>query len=261
MDSNAFSGTVALVTGAAGGIGAAVARRLSRAGARVAAMDLDKDGLLELEQSTPEGHGAVTAFVTDTTDAAAVESVVEEVERDFGPLAHLVNCAGVLRPVDALSLTEEDWDRTFAVNAGGVFRVSTAVARRMAGREQGSIVTVTSNAAHVPRMHMAAYGASKAAAAAFTKNLGLELAGRGVRCNVVAPGSTDTGMLRSLWHDDSGPSGTLHGVPQEYRVGIPLGRIGRPENVADAVEFLLSDKASHITMHEMCVDGGAALGC
>ncbi|WP_181763910.1 2,3-dihydro-2,3-dihydroxybenzoate dehydrogenase [Streptomyces albidus (ex Kaewkla and Franco 2022)] len=261
MGSNAFSGAVALVTGAAGGIGAAVTRRLSEAGADVAAVDVSKQGLHDLEHGATSEHGSVTGFVADLGDSAAVEAVVDDAERTLGPLSFLVNCAGVLRATEALSLSEEDWEQTFTVNVGGVFRVSTAVARRMVDRGRGSIVTVTSNAGQVPRMHMSAYGASKAAAGAFTKTLGLELAGRGVRCNVVAPGSTDTAMLRSLWKDGSGPSGTLQGDPEAYRVGIPLGRLAQPQNIADAVEFLLSDKASHITMHEMCVDGGAALGC
>jgi 2,3-dihydro-2,3-dihydroxybenzoate dehydrogenase len=107
---------------------------------------------------------------------------------------------------------------------------------------------------------MAAYGASKAAAASFTKTLALELAGRGVRCNVVEPGSTDTPMLRSMWHDEQGPQRTLAGNPQEFRLGIPLGKLAQPSDIADAVIFLLSDMAGHITMHELCVDGGAALG-
>jgi 2,3-dihydro-2,3-dihydroxybenzoate dehydrogenase len=109
-------------------------------------------------------------------------------------------------------------------------------------------------------MHMAAYCASKAASALFTKCLGLELAEFGVRCNVVSPGSTDTPMLHSMWTDDSGADATLDGSLSAYRVGIPLGKLARPEDVAHAVAFLASDAAGHITMHDLCVDGGAALG-
>ncbi|WP_432094994.1 2,3-dihydro-2,3-dihydroxybenzoate dehydrogenase [Streptomyces sp. bgisy100] len=260
MGTEDFSGKVALVSGAAGGIGEAVVLALAEAGASVAAVDLDAEALRALERKAGGERTSVTGFVADVGSAEQVGTVVPEVERRLGPIDQLVNCAGVLRAGSALSLTEEDWEHTFSVNAGGVFRLSTAVARRMAGRERGAIVTVASNAAQVPRMHMSAYAASKAAAVAFTKNLGLELAGHGVRCNVVAPGSTDTAMLRSLWHDESGPRGSLDGVPEEYRVGIPLGRFARPSDVAHAVCFLLSDRASHITLHDLVVDGGAALG-
>jgi 2,3-dihydro-2,3-dihydroxybenzoate dehydrogenase len=107
---------------------------------------------------------------------------------------------------------------------------------------------------------MAAYSASKAAATMFTKSLGLEVAKYGIRCKLVAPGSTDTPMLSSMWHDESGPQGTIAGRPDAYRVGIPLGKLAKPADIAEAVVFLLSDRAAHITLHTLTVDGGAALG-
>jgi 2,3-dihydro-2,3-dihydroxybenzoate dehydrogenase len=261
LKANEHADKVALVTGATGGIGQAVVYALAESGASVAAVDLDPAALDELER-TATGKGlAVTGYPADVTSAAQVEAVVAAVEEQLGPIEHLVNSAGVLHAAPALSLTEEDWEHTFAVNTAGVFRVSSAVARRMVRREsQGAIVTVASNAAGVPRVQMAAYGASKAAAMAFTKNLGLELAEHGIRCNVVCPGSTDTPMLRSLWEDESGPAHSLKGVLSEYRVGIPLGKFASPDDIADAVGFLLSDRAAHITMHDLQVDGGAALG-
>ncbi|WBB81905.1 2,3-dihydro-2,3-dihydroxybenzoate dehydrogenase [Micromonospora sp. WMMD882] len=255
-----FAGRVAVVTGAAGGIGAAVVRALADAGATVAALDLHKPGLVEVERVAAGRGLPVTGFVTDVSDRAQVRSTVVDVERQLGPVDLLVNGAGVLRAAPTLDLTERDWSETLAVNVGGVVNVSSEVAARMVGRGRGAIVTIASNAAGVPRMQMGAYGAAKAAAVAFTKNLGLELAGAGVRCNVVAPGSTDTPMLRSLWRDESGPTNSLAGVLAEYRVGIPLGRFADPSDVADAVLFLLSDRARHITMHDLYVDGGAALG-
>lgn len=121
-------------------------------------------------------------------------------------------------------------------------------------------MTVASNAARTPRAEMAAYAASKAAASQLTKSLGIELAPHGIRCNVVAPGSTETPMLSSMWHDESGREATVRGRPEAYRLGIPLGRIAQPENISDAVLFLLSDEASHITLHDLTVDGGATLG-
>ncbi|MET9293275.1 2,3-dihydro-2,3-dihydroxybenzoate dehydrogenase [Streptomyces sp. NPDC003077] len=253
-------GTTALVTGGAGGIGAAVVRKLAAQGMTVAATDTDAEALTPLIKEVRENGGTAHAYTVDVSDSAAVNATVDQVERATGPIEHLVNVAGVLRTGSALTLSDEDWAATFAVNTDGVFHVSRAVGRRMAGRRRGAIVTVTSNAASVPRTQMAAYGASKAAATMFTKTLGLELAQYGVRCNIVAPGSTNTRMLRSMWADAHGPRATLDGSLSSYRVGIPLRRLAQPEDVAEAVAFLLSGAAAHITMHDLYVDGGAALG-
>ncbi len=256
MSETSFAEKVAIVTGATGGIGRAIVLGLARKGVSVVAADIE---------SRPDGPGAdatpnVFGRPCDVRDPGQVADLVAETEARIGPVGYLVNCAGVLRPAAALETTADDWEQTFSVNAAGVFHMSSAVARRMVTRRRGAIVTVASNAAHVPRMRMAAYCASKAAAVAYTKSLGLELAEAGIRCNVVAPGSTDTGMLRSLWHDETGPAGSLDGSLAEYRVGIPLRRFAEPDDIAHAVAFLLSDQARHITMHELLVDGGASLG-
>ncbi|MFI1796284.1 2,3-dihydro-2,3-dihydroxybenzoate dehydrogenase [Streptomyces sp. NPDC020379] len=258
MQQAELSGRVALVTGAGQGIGEAVTRALVAQGARVAALDRTPDGIRRLEAEF--GAATVTAHTADVSDSAAVEAVVDEAERTMGPLAILVNVAGVLRASPVVGITDEIWERTFAVNSTGVFVASRAVARRMAGRRAGCIVTVGSNAAGVPRTGMAAYAASKAAATMFTKCLGLELARSGVRCNVVSPGSTDTAMQRDLWTDDASSRRVVEGDPESYRVGIPLGRVAEPADIAEAVTFLVSDRARHITMHDLYVDGGATLG-
>ena len=109
-------------------------------------------------------------------------------------------------------------------------------------------------------MQMAAYAASKAASTMFTKCLGLELAQHNIRCNVVSPGSTDTAMQRALWADENGAQAVIAGSPETFRVGIPLRRIASPEDVAEAVSFLVSERARHITLHDLYVDGGATLG-
>jgi 2,3-dihydro-2,3-dihydroxybenzoate dehydrogenase len=251
---------VALVTGAAGGIGAAVARALGERGALVAAVDRHLPRLQETVAKLAADGLRVEAFRADVTNRAEVESTVAGVEDRLGPLDFLVNAAGVLRLGEARNLTDDDWTATFAVNTNGVFLMSRAVVNRMVPRARGAIVTVASNAAGTPRTEMAAYAASKAAASMFTKCLGLEVAKYGIRCNLVAPGSTDTPMLSSMWHDETGRRNTIEGRLDAYRVGIPLGKLAQPADVADAVVFLLSEQASHITMHDLTVDGGAALG-
>ncbi|MFF8278048.1 2,3-dihydro-2,3-dihydroxybenzoate dehydrogenase [Streptomyces lateritius] len=251
---------IALVTGAAGGIGAAVVRALADRGVTVAAVDRDEATLKQRVAAFAAEGLPVEAFPADVTDSAQVNALVEEAERRLGPIDFLVNAAGVLRLGPVRTFTDEDWAATFAVNATGVFQVSRAVVDRMISRGSGALVTVASNAANTPRSEMAAYAASKAAASLFTKSLGLEVAQYGIRCNLVAPGSTDTPMLSSMWHDESGPKGTIEGRPEAFRVGIPLKKLALPTDIADAVVFLLSDQASHITLHDLTVDGGASLG-
>ncbi|MFC5827059.1 2,3-dihydro-2,3-dihydroxybenzoate dehydrogenase [Nonomuraea insulae] len=252
---------VALVTGAAGGIGAAIVRRLGEEGTSVAALDRDEKGLRELVGKLTADGLRVTAFPVDVGSSTQVEAVVEEVEQRLGPIGKLVNAAGVLRTGRALTLSDEDWATTFAVNVNGVFHVSRAVVGRMVPRRTGVVVTVASNAALTTRMDMSAYAASKAAATAFTKTLGLEVAAYGIRCNVVAPGSTDTPMLSALWSDpERALRSSIDGNPGMYRTGIPLGKVARPADIADAVAFLLSSQANHITLQHLTVDGGATLG-
>ncbi|MEV7611850.1 SDR family oxidoreductase [Streptomyces sp. NPDC089799] len=260
MHLSGLADRVVVVTGAAGGIGSAVCRALAGCGARVAAVDRDGAGLARLEAAAAATDGTcvpVRSYACDVTAADAAEETLPRVEEDLGPVAALVNVAGVLRCGPALACTPADWAAVMAVNATAVFLWSKAAAALMARHGRGGIVTVASNAAGIPRAGMAAYAASKAAAAAYTLSLGLETAPLGIRANVVCPGTTDTPMLGRLGPDAA--AAAVRGDPAAYRTGIPAGRVAEPGDVADAVLFLLSDQARHITLHSLYVDGGAAL--
>ena len=250
-DGHDFSGRVVLLTGAAGGIGRATAKVLEARGARLVLTDC---GLAS------NSSAQIWQRPLDVRDPQAVDALIAEVEGDFGPISHLAHLAGVMVTNDLTAMTDDEWRRLFAVNCDGVFHVCSRIGARMKQRRAGSIVIVASNAAGVPRAAgMGAYAASKAAAAMLARCLGLELAPYGVRCNIVAPGSTRTPMLTGMWHDDGAEARVIAGDPASFRTGIPLGKIGTPEDVAEAIAFLLSDKAGHITMADLYVDGGATL--
>lgn len=239
----------AIVTGAASGIGRAVARRLRDSGHRVAACDISPT-----VTDMPDG------FQLDVTDPTAVEELVAHVAEHLPPITALVNTAGILRGGELTDCRDEDWQAMLAVNTTGVLNVTRAVARRMIPRRRGAVVTVSSNAAGVPRQGIGGYAATKAAATHLTRCFGLELASHGIRCNMVAPGSTDTPMLRSMWGvDHIDPAAVAAGDPGRFRLGIPLGTVASVDDVAAAVAFLISDDAAQLTMQELYVDGGAAL--
>lgn len=251
-----LAGKLAFVTGAGRGIGAAVARELRAEGVRVVAADIEADGIEALAR---ELGPSLRAMTLDVSDGAAVEDAVAAIEQDWGPIDLGVNVAGILATGSVIETGEAAWRRVFEVNTHGVFHVARALARRMTPRGRGAMVTVGSNAASVPRHGMAAYAASKAATSMFMRCLGLELAPFGIRCNTVAPGSTLTPMQTGMWADENGAQRVIAGSPEIYKTGIPLGKLAAPEEIADAVVFLLSDRASHITMANLTVDGGAAL--
>lgn len=248
-----------LVTGAAGGIGGAVVEALLAAGGRVVACDIDPSGLAALQERSSSAGDALRLEPMDVTDAVQVEEVIARTEATWGPLHGAVHAAGILE-VDRVDATSPAaWARVMTVNATGTFLVAQALVRRMTRRGRGSLVVVGSNAGAVPRVGMGAYAASKAAAAHLVRCLALEAAPHGVRCNVVAPGSTRTPMQERFQQAPGGEARILAGSLEEFRTGIPLGRIAEPSDVAAAVLFLLSDEARHITLAELYVDGGASL--
>lgn len=258
--SNEFHGRVALVTGAAAGIGAAVAGWLAEQQCRLVVIDRDHTALQAQAEQWQAMGAEVRVCPLDLREGAALEALVAETEACWGPIELLVNVAGVLFPGDTLTLDDGAWEDTFAINTTAVFRLCRAVARVMAPRKRGCIVTVGSNAAHAPRLGMTAYAASKAATAHYMRCLALELAPLGIRCNTVSPGSTDTPMQRAFATTPEQVQGVLEGNLSRYRLGIPLGRIADPRDIAEAVGFLASDRARHITMQDLVIDGGATLG-
>lgn len=256
-----------LVTGAASGIGAAVARQLLVRGARVSAVDLDEQGLQQLRIAAVHpapakglaDHQRLWLAHLDVRDAAAVNRIVDQAQAALGPLDGLASVAGVLEMGNIIDLDDAQWAHCFDVNATGVFHVCRSVARQLQQRGSGAITVVSSNAATTPRAGMAAYAASKAAVTQFARCLGLELAPHGIRVNIVSPGSTDTAMQQAMWARGSSLSTVIQGDAVHWRLGIPLGKIATPDEIATSVLFLLSDHASHITLHDLRVDGGATL--
>lgn len=240
------------VTGAAGGIGNAVVTRLLEAGHTVSAADVSHDaGVTRVGTELP---GVLHQVGLDVSDSDEVEAVVEDAWSSVGPVDALVNGAGVIAGGPGQETSNADWDRQFAVNAFGVFALCRALGPRMADRGGGSIVTIGSNAGSVPRSRMVAYAASKAAASSVTRSFGLELGPRGVRCNVVCPGTTRTSMIDGLGSEES----LVAGQPELFKSGIPLGRIADPSDIASVVVFLTGDGSRHMTLQEVVVDGGAS---
>lgn len=255
MNLTGFQGRLAIVTGAAGGIGQAIVAALNAAGARVVATDMPE----ALEQAGVADAEDLIWRPLDVRDGAT-DALVAEAEARFGPLMLGVHAAGVLSTLPLLDSPAGEWDRVMGINAGGVFNVATAFGRAMARHGKGgSIVVVSSNAAGIPRMDMGIYAASKAAATMLTRCLGLELARHGIRCNIVAPGSTLTPMQTGMWQDENGAARVIAGDGPSFRTGIPLGKLASPEDIAASVMYLLSEQAGHVTMADIYVDGGATL--
>jgi 2,3-dihydro-2,3-dihydroxybenzoate dehydrogenase len=253
-----------MVTGAGSGIGLASARALAQAGVRVALCDVNCQAL---DQSASEiARIGVTPlrFELDVSDCAQVNAVVGDIARTCGKLDILFNAAGILRqPTNLLDMSDTLWDQHWGVNLMGTIFCAQAAAQEMIRRQYGRIINVCSIAGDLPRLNMGHYCITKAGVKMFTKCLALELASRGVTVNAIAPGPTDTPMIRGMPTNDGSHEAVhrfaVEGAPEVFRLGIPTGRLSTPEDQAAAVLFLASEAAAQITGHILYVDGMAKL--
>ncbi|TDO98907.1 2,3-dihydro-2,3-dihydroxybenzoate dehydrogenase [Marinomonas balearica] len=248
-----FTGKTIWVTGAGRGIGREVVRQFLMRGATVIGFDV------RFEHDDRNSRFAYSCILLDVSDEKSVASEVSSLIRNNEGPDVLINAAGILK-MGALEHTSlEDFKKCFDVNAGGVFLMLKNTLEYFKEKKSGCIVSVSSNAAKVPRINMAAYCASKAALSALNHTAALELAPFGVRCNLVCPGSTDTPMQRLLWTSEEAEANTIQGFPEQFKLGIPLGKIAQPSEIAQTILFFASSMSSHITMQDVVVDGGATL--
>ncbi len=254
-----FNGKLCLVTGAGQGIGLACAKSLLAQGARVIACDVTVKALLNLVQSVPEDQQLRTTLLPfDLAKAESVQSACQRLDRDKLIPEYIATCAGTLQLSSVLDLPLNELDQTLNVNLRGTLLFTQHIAKLLVKHgKKGSIVAVGSNAADTPRSKMSAYCTSKAGLHMWMQCLGLELAEYGIRCNIVSPGSTRTPMQEQMWNETYGEKETIRGNLESHRIGIPLNKIAETSDITNAIEFLLSSKSGHITMHDLRVDGGA----
>lgn len=241
-----LEGRKALVTGASGGIGGAIARALHGAGATVALSGTRKDALDAL---AGELGGRAHAIVADLSTAEGANGLVKDAEAAMGGIDILVNNAGLTRDQLLMRMKDEDWQKVLDVNLTAAFRLSRSVLRGMMKARFGRIISITSVVGAVGNPGQANYAASKAGLVGFTKSLALEVASRNITANCVAPGFVVTAMTDALTDDQ-----------RDKAIGaIPAGRFGEPGDIAAAVLFLASDEAGYVTGQSLHVNGGMAM--
>jgi NAD(P)-dependent dehydrogenase (short-subunit alcohol dehydrogenase family) len=240
---------VAIVTGAAQGLGEAIALRLGEEGAKVVAVDVNEAGAKEVAARIEKAGGQAMPYVTDIAKKANVEALANDVVAKWGKIDILVNNAGITRDAMMKNMTEEQWDAVLTVNLKAPFLLTQACSRSMVEQRYGKIVNIASRA-FLGNIGQANYSASKGGLVSLTRTSALELARFGINVNCIAPGPMDTPMVRTIPQD----------VFERMLKSIPLGRIGKPLDIANTVLFLVSDEASFITGQTIFVCGGRSIG-
>jgi len=244
-----------IVTGGGGGIGGATARRFAAEGAKVAVFDMNLAAAEKVAAAIREGGGQAAAFQCDITDRAQVDAAVAATEAQLGPVNVLVNNAGwdVFKPF--VKTVPAEWDRLIAINLTGALHMLHAVLPGMSERKSGHIVNVASDAARGGSSGEAVYAACKGGLVALSKTLAREHARQGINVNVVCPGPTDTALLAGVAEGARDPAKLL----EAFKSAIPMGRLGRPEDLANAIVFFGSDDAAFITGQVISVSGGLTM--
>jgi NAD(P)-dependent dehydrogenase (short-subunit alcohol dehydrogenase family) len=243
-----LSGRISVVTGAGGGVGRAVAASLARAGARVAAIDRDERGL-EITRAELRELGCEHVIARcDTSNAEAVVAASETIEKSLGSCSVLVNAAAVLRPGALENLSLAEWNGVLSVNLTGYFLCAQIFGRHMRKAGRGSLIHVASIAGSHAQAQSGAYSISKAGVVMLSRQLASEWGPHGIRSNVVSPGMIITPMSQSFYDTP--------GVSERRTAVIPVRRIGMPQDIADAILFLASDRSSYVNGDEITVDGG-----
>ena len=241
-----LAGRTAIVTGAARGIGQAIAVKLASEGADLALCDLQEEWLAETAAEVTKLGRRVECYAVDVGKAEEVQGVVEQIEKTFGRIDILVNNAGITKDGFLARMNEADWDRVLEVNLKGTFLFTKAVSRTMMKQRCGAIVNVASIIGLIGNAGQCNYAASKAGIIALTKSVAKELGSRNIRANAVAPGYIQTKMTDGLPED----------VKKKMLEMIPLGRFGLPEDVANVTLFLASDASAYVTGQVLTVCGG-----
>jgi len=242
--SGILNGEIALVTGASRGIGAAIADTLAASGAKVIGTATTEGGAQAISERL-SAHGGL-GRVLNVTDSAAVDGLIEAIGKELGPVSILVNNAGITRDQLLMRMKDEDWQAILDTNLSSVYRTSKAVMRGMMKARKGRIISIASVVGVTGNPGQANYAAAKAGIIAFSKSLAREIGSRGITVNVVAPGFIDTDMTKALTEDQR----------NALLPNIALGRLGAPEDIAQAVLFLASPAAAYITGETMHVNGG-----
>jgi 3-oxoacyl-[acyl-carrier protein] reductase len=246
-----LTGKVAIITGSGRGIGKAIAMKLAEVGATIVINDVGDAA--PAEQTVAEikslGHQAM-AVMADVSSSVDVARLVDTVTKTYGKVDIFVNNAGITRDQLAMRMTDDDWDKVLAIDLKSVFLCTRAVLRPMLKQRSGKIISISSIVGIIGNASQANYAAAKAGIIGFTKTIAKEMGSRGITANAVAPGFIDTPMTQALTEERR----------QMMLNGIPLGYLGTPRDVAEAVAFLASEEARYITGQVITVDGGISLG-